>query len=137
MSAMTAPVSSKSTWATNRSSPLPDGIGESQLTTAAPESCSCLMDGSIWSPALLEIISALTPCVAALVTISICPATLLSAVGPRNSASVAPSSAAASLAPSLAWSNTAMPVNLGSRIDLNSMPFSNSPPAAAEPRPRW
>ena len=33
MSAMTTPVSSKSTWATNRLSPSPDGIGESQLTT--------------------------------------------------------------------------------------------------------
>ena len=38
MSAMTLPVSSKSTWATNRLSRLADGIGESQLTTVMPAS---------------------------------------------------------------------------------------------------
>ena len=83
MSAMTLPVSVKSTWATNTSSPSADGIGESQVTTLMPLACAALAAGTIWSPELLEIMIALTPCVVALVTISICPATLFSGVGPR------------------------------------------------------
>jgi hypothetical protein len=102
MSAITTPVSSKSTCATKTLSPLADGIGESQLTTVTPACTAELTAGSIWSPALLESITAFTPWVAALVTISICPATLLSAVGPRNCAAVTPSSFAASCAPWLA-----------------------------------
>ena len=99
MSAITVPVSSKSTWATNTLSPSPEGIGESQLTTLTPASTADFTAGSIWSPALLEIMTAFTPWVAAFVTISICPATLLSAVGPRNCAASTPSSFAASCAP--------------------------------------
>ena len=60
MSAITVPVSSKSTWATNRLSPSPEGIGESQLTTLTPASTADFTDGSIWSLALLEI-TAFTP----------------------------------------------------------------------------
>ena len=71
MSAMTFPVSSKSTWATKRLSPLPEGIGESQLTTVMPASAAACMAGSISSPALLEIMIASTSCVTALVTNSI------------------------------------------------------------------
>ena len=84
MSAMTLPVSVKSTWATKTSSPSADGIGESQVTTLMPLSCAALAAGTIWSPELLEIMIALTPWVVALVTISIWPATLFSGVGPRN-----------------------------------------------------
>src|SRR5918999_1899981 len=133
MSAITVPVSSKSTCATKTLSPSPDGIGESHDTTVAPASVSCFTAGSIWSPALFEIISAFTPCVAALVTISIWPETLLSAVGPRNSGGSVPSSSSASGAPSFVWSKTATPVNFGSRIDLKSWPVSNmtGPPASA------
>ncbi len=47
MSAITLPVSSKSTWATNRLSPAPDGIGESQLTTTMPASAAAWIAGSI------------------------------------------------------------------------------------------
>ena len=47
MSAITVPVSSKSTWATKRSSPSPDGIGESQPTTVMPASFAALIAGSI------------------------------------------------------------------------------------------
>ena len=72
MSAITVPVSSKSTWATNRLRPRPRDR-QSQLTTWTPASTADFTDGSIWSPALLEIISALTPKVAALVRILICP----------------------------------------------------------------
>ena len=96
MSAITWPVSSKSTWATNTLSPSAVGIGESHVTTTPPASTTDCAAGTIWSPALFDSITASTPCVAAFVMISICPATLLSAVGPRNSAGFAPSSAAAS-----------------------------------------
>ena len=82
MSAMTLPVSLKSTWATKTCSPWAEGIGESQVTTVMPLSRAALAAGPIWSPALLEIMMALAPWVAALVTISIWPATLLSGVGP-------------------------------------------------------
>ena len=103
MSAITVPVSLKSTWAMKRSSPSADGIGESQVTTFAPASLAFLTAGTIWSPALLEIMTAFCPWVAALVTISIWPATLFSGVGPRNSSLAGfLSSAAASCAPWLA-----------------------------------
>ena len=46
MSAITWPVSSKSTWATNRLSPAPEGIGESQLTTVMPASAAAWVAGS-------------------------------------------------------------------------------------------
>src|ERR671916_2266361 len=75
----------------------------------------------------------LTPCVPALVTVSICPETQVSGdEGPRNSASSTWSSRAASLAPSFACSKTAMPVCLGMKTDLNSCPGSNvaTPPAS-------
>ena len=49
-----------------------------------PLSCAALAAGTIWSPELLEIMIAATPCVVALVMISIWPATLFSGVGPRN-----------------------------------------------------
>ena len=68
MSAITVPVSSKSTWATNRLSPAPDGIGESQLTTAMPASAASWTAGSIWSPALFDTMIASTPWVTAFVT---------------------------------------------------------------------
>jgi hypothetical protein len=71
MSAITWPVSSKSTWATNTSSPSPDGIGESHVTTWTPASVAACTAGSIWSPALFESITASTPWVAAFVMISI------------------------------------------------------------------
>ncbi len=61
MSAMTMPVSSKSTWAMNTCSPSPDGIGESQVTTVMPLSRAALTAGTSWSPALLEIMMPLTP----------------------------------------------------------------------------
>ncbi len=124
MSAMTTPVSSKSTWATNRLSPSPDGIGESQLTTFTSASVAASTPDWICSPALFEIITASTPWVAALVMVSICPVGSSQVDGPRNSGSSAPSSSAASCAPSLAWSNTAMPVHLGSRMEDMSSPAS-------------
>ena len=102
MSAITLPVSEKSTWATNTSSPSADGIGESQVTTLSPLALAALTAGTIWSPELLEIMIASTPWVVALVTISICPATLFSGVGPRNCSSVRFSSFCASGAPSCA-----------------------------------
>ena len=46
-SAITVPVSSKSTWAMKTLSPSPDGIGESHETTVAPASAACLTAGSI------------------------------------------------------------------------------------------
>ena len=55
MSAITTPVSSKSTWATNTCSPSADGICESQVTTVSPASRAATAAGAIWSPALLEI----------------------------------------------------------------------------------
>ena len=58
MSAMTLPVSAKSTWATKTSSPSADGIGESQVTTLMPLACAALAAGTIWSPELLEIMIA-------------------------------------------------------------------------------
>ncbi len=88
MSAMTLPVSVKSTWATKTSSPSADGIGESQVTTLMPLACAALAAGTIWSPELLEIMIASTPWVVALVTISIWPATLFSGVGPRYCSSI-------------------------------------------------
>src|SRR5262245_46970507 len=98
-------------------------MGESQVTTLMPASAAALAAGAIWSPALLEIITALTPWVLALVTISIWPATLFSAVGPvKFSASGFCSSLAASSAPSCAWSNTAMPRNLGNKIIFAALP---------------
>ncbi len=84
MSAMTTPVSLKSTCAMKTCSPSADGIGESQVTTVMPASRAALAAGAIWSPALFEIIIAPTFCVVAVVTISICPCTLFSGVGPRN-----------------------------------------------------
>src|SRR5689334_271654 len=123
MSAITLPVSLKSTCATNRLSPSAVGMGESQVTTLMPASAAALAAGPIWSPALLEIMTALTPWALALVIISIWPATLFSAVGPvKLSASGFWSSLAASCAPSLAWSNTAMPRNFGSRIIFDDLP---------------
>ena len=73
MSAMTMPVSSKSTCATNRLSPSADGIGESHVTTLIPPSAAVFAAGAIWSPELFEIISAWKPCVGAFVTNSIWP----------------------------------------------------------------
>ena len=121
MSAITTPVSSKSTCATNKLSPSPEGIGESQLTTATPASVAASTPDWICSPALFEIMTASTPCVAAFVIVSICPVGSSHVAGARNSGSDAPSSAAASCAPSLAWSNTAMPVHTsgaGSTCDV-------------------
>jgi phosphate transport system permease protein len=43
MSAITVPVSSKSTWATNACSPSAEGIGESQVTTVIPASRAYLV----------------------------------------------------------------------------------------------
>ena len=40
MSAMTLPISLKSTCATNTLSPSPDGMGESQVTTLVPAACA-------------------------------------------------------------------------------------------------
>ena len=51
MSAITLPVSEKSTWA-NTSSPSADGIGESQVTTLSPLALAALTAGTIWSPEL-------------------------------------------------------------------------------------
>ena len=128
MSAITWPVSSKSTWATKRLSPAADGIGESHATTVMPASAASCVAGSSWSPALLETISASTPWVTALVTNSIWPVVSVHAAGPTNSASATPSSAAASRAPSFAWSKTAFPVHFGNRM-LEKSP----PPAGAVP----
>jgi hypothetical protein len=87
-----------------------------------------LTAGSIWSPAQFEIMTPLTPCVAALVTVSIWPDTQPSGDdGPRYSASATSSSPVASLAPSFAWSKTAMPVCLGMKTDLNSSPGVSLP----------
>src|SRR3990172_8322976 len=123
MSALTVPVSSKSTWAMNNCSPSADGMGESQVTTLIPAATAALAAGAIWSPALLEIMIASTPCVVAVVTISICPATLFSGVGPRNCrASGFLSSVAASSAPSCAWSKGRMPRNFGNNTMLTAWP---------------
>ena len=66
---------------------------------------------------------ALTPWVVALVTISICPATLFCGVGPRNCSGVGFfSSLAASSAPLCAWSNGRMPRNFGSSTMLTALP---------------
>ena len=46
MSAMTVPVSSKSTWATKTSSPSAEGIGESQVTTVRPASWAASAAGA-------------------------------------------------------------------------------------------
>src|SRR5882757_5039738 len=43
MSAMTLPVSLKSTWATKTSSPSAEGIGESQVTTVMPLACAAVL----------------------------------------------------------------------------------------------
>ena len=59
MSAMTLPVSLKSTWATKRLSPFADGIGESHATILTPAACAACAAGAIWSPALFEIITTL------------------------------------------------------------------------------
>ena len=100
MSAMTTPVWSKSTWATNTCSPSADGIWESQVTRARPFSRAALAAGTIWSPELFESITPSCPWVVAVVTISICPATLFSGVGPMNSRVPGfPSSSCASRAP--------------------------------------
>src|ERR671919_1057855 len=75
----------------------------------------------------------LTPCVPALVTVSICPETQLSGdEGPRNSASSTWSSRAASLAPSFACSKTGSRVCWGIKTVLTSCPGSNvaTPPAS-------
>ena len=59
--------------------------------------------GASWSPELFEIMIPFTPWVVAFVTISICPATLFSGVGPRNCNAVGfCSSLAASSAPACA-----------------------------------
>ena len=135
-SAITVPVSSKSTWAMKTLSPSPDGTGESHETTVAPASEACLTAGSIWSPAQFEIMTPLTPCVPALVTVSICPETQLSGDdGPRYSAGSTWSSPAASVAPSFAWSNTAMPVCFGMKTDLNSLPGASLPSALVSAAP--
>ena len=89
MSAMTLPISLKSTWATKTVSPSADGIGESQVTTLVPASWASTATGAIWSPALLESMTTSKPWVGALVTCSIWPATLLSAVGPVKVGAVA------------------------------------------------
>ena len=47
MSAITLPISAKSTCATNTSSPSDDGIGESQVTTLMPLACAALAAGTI------------------------------------------------------------------------------------------
>src|SRR4051812_25318157 len=77
----------------------------------------------------------LAPCVAALVTVSIWLDTQLSGDdGPRNWAGSTWSSCAACLAPSFAWSKTAMPVCLGTKTDLKSFPGANfTGPLAAPP----
>ena len=82
MSAITVPVSSKSTWATKSDSPSPEGMGLSQVTTRVPASCAAWAAGAIWSPALLDSITTARPWLAAVVTISIWPATEFSGVGP-------------------------------------------------------
>ena len=122
MSAITLPVSSKSTWATNRLSPAADGIGESQLTTAMPASAAACVAVSIWSPALFDTMIAPTPWVTALVTNSTWPVLSAHDAGPTNSGSATPSSPAASMAPAFAWSNTAMPVHFGRRMLVKSPP---------------
>ncbi len=77
----------------------------------------------------------LAPWVVALVTVSIWLDTQLSGDdGPRNCAGSTCSSCAACLAPSLAWSKTAMPVCLGMNTDLKSFPGANfTGPLAAPP----
>ncbi len=133
MSAMVLPISLKSTWATKTCSPSAEGMGESQVTTVTPLSRAALAAGAIWSPALLESMTALTPCVVALVMISIWPATLFSGVGPRNSSfSGLPSSLAASWAPWWASSKGRMPRNLGSSTIFAAWPgLASITPAAA------
>ena len=84
MSAITTPVSSKSTWATNRLSPSPEGIGESHATTGMPAAAASSIAVCTWSPALFEIMIASTPCVTALVTNSICPVVSAQDAGPWN-----------------------------------------------------
>ena len=134
MSAMTTPVSSKSTCAMKTLSPSPDGIGESQATTVTPASAAARTAGSIWSPAQFEIMIALRPCVVALVTTSICPETQSAGeAGPRYSAVSASSSPAASFAPWFAWSKTETPVCFGRRTDVKSMPRLERDHAALVP----
>ena len=71
MSAITTPIDVKSTWATKRFSPWPEGIGESHATTLRPASWAAFAAGAIWSPALLEIMTTLKPWVGAFVMVSI------------------------------------------------------------------
>src|SRR4051794_39099620 len=134
MSAMTTPIELKSTCATKTVSPFADGIGESQVTTFVPAVWAASAAGEIWSPALLEIMTAFIPWVGALVMNSIWPATLFSAVGPTNeSFSGFWSSVAASVAPLLAWSNGRMPRNFGRSIILTLWPgvaLTAAPPDA-------
>ena len=85
MSAITTPVWSKSTWATNTCSPSADGIWESQVTRARPFSRARLGGGDDLVPGVVREHDAVLPWVVAVVTISICPATLFSGVGPMNS----------------------------------------------------
>ena len=137
MSAITTPVWSKSTWATNTCSPSADGIWESQVTRARPFSRAALAAGTIWSPELFESMTPSWPWVVAVVTISICPATLFSGVGPMNSRVPGfPSSSCASRAPWWAWSNTRMPMNFGTSTRLASFPFSAMTSAWAGPAAR-
>src|SRR5919198_3689462 len=80
----------------------------------------------------------LLPCVVAFVTVSIWLDTQLSGDdGPRNCAGSTCSSCAACLAPSLAWSKTAMPVCLGMNTDLKSFPGANFTGPLAAPSPEF
>ena len=98
-------------------------MGESQVTTLMPLAWAALAAGTIWSPELFEIMIAFTPWVVALVTISICPATLFCGVGPRNWSGVGLfSSLAASSAPLCASSNGRIPRNFGSSTMLSALP---------------
>jgi len=82
MSAMTTPISLKSTCATNSVSPAAEGMGLSQVTTLVPAACAASAAGTIWSPALLDSITTFCPWLVAVVRSSICPATEFSGVGP-------------------------------------------------------
>lgn len=57
MSAITWPVSLKSTCETNRLSPVASGMLESQVTIRVPASEAAFAAAAIWSPALLESIT--------------------------------------------------------------------------------
>ena len=92
MSAMTCPVPPKSTGATKRSSPSPDGIGESKVTTTWPAACASAALGARSSPPLFEMMIASTPCVVAFVTNSSCCVGSAHSAGPTNSASSVSSS---------------------------------------------